>query len=137
MRKQDRATTWGLLGSPLLFTVLGGVLGWATWDVVGATLLGALGVISGGLTAGVTARRYLSDESTSPHIVFGLGATGIIGTVALGYVYLFLIRYPPASIQTSARVLSQSVIFITFLLAQYVGIVTVYPFLAEKLKWES
>ena len=135
MRKQT-VIVWSLLGVPLLVAALGGVLGWVIWDVVWATLLGALGVIVGGLMAGVTARRYLSEDAPSPHVVFGLGATGVIGTVALGYVYIFFIRYPPASIRTPARVLSQSVIFSAFLLAQYVGIVALYPYLASKLKWE-
>jgi len=136
MRKQT-AVSWGWLSLPFLIALLGGVLEWANWNVVWGTLAGALAVLIGGLAAGVTVRRYLSDETPTPHIVFGMGAAGVIGTVALGYVYIFFLCYPMASIQTSARVLSQSVVFGTFFLAQYIGVFTLYPFLAEKLKWEN
>lgn len=133
---RNRLLAGALAVGPLL-TLLAGALRIVPWGVATMTLLGAGGAIAAGLLGGVTARRYLSEDSATPHIVFGLGATGIIGTVALGYLYLFFMRYAMASIGTVARTLSQSTLFVDFLLAQYAGIVWLYPRLASRLHWQE
>ncbi len=127
----------GALAVGPIVMLLAGVMQVVAWRMVAMTLLGALGAVAAGLLGGVTARRFLSEDSTTPHLVFGLGATGIIGTVALGYLYLFFMRYPMASIGTLARTLSQSTVFVDFILAQYAGIVWLYPRLAKRFNWQE
>ncbi len=133
---RDRLLAGALAVGPVVM-LLAGVMQVVAWRMVVMTLLGALGAVAAGLLGGVTARRFLSEDSTTPHLVFGLGATGIIGTVALGYLYLFFIRYPMASIGSVARTLSQTTLFVDFILAQYAGIVWLYPRLAKRFNWQE
>ncbi len=124
----------GLLFLSWLALLVAGVAGWLAWPAVGLTFLGSAGAIIGGVTIGVTARRYLAGQS--PRLVFGLGTTSAIGTVTLGFVYIFLMRYQISSIGTFYRTFSQSLIFGDFLIAQYVGAFPVYAWLAARLRWD-
>jgi hypothetical protein len=133
---RNRLLAGALAAGPVVL-LLAGAIQAVPWSVAVMTLLGALGAVTAGLLGGVTARRFLSEESATPHVVFGLGATGIIGTVALGYLYLFFMRYPMASIGSAARTLSQSTLFVDFILAQYAGIVWLYPRLASHFNWQE
>lgn len=131
--RYDKFAIGWLLLSWLALPIVGAA-GWLRWSMVALTFLGSVGAIIGGVVSGVTARRYLAGPS--PRLVFGLGTTSAIGTVTLGFIYIFLMQYSISSIGTFARTFSQSLIFGDFLIAQYVGLSPVYAWLAARLRWD-
>ncbi|MBN2002762.1 MAG: hypothetical protein JXA21_05345 [Anaerolineae bacterium] len=132
--RYDKLATGALLLSWLALPVTG-VAGCLAWPMVALTFLGCVGAAIGGITIGVTARRYLAGPE--PNLVFGLGTTSAIGTVALGFVYIFLMHYHASMIGTFSRTFSQSLIFGNFLVAQVVGLSPVYTWLAVRLRWDD
>lgn len=119
---QRRALAVLLLGGPLGVTGLLAFAGWIPAHTIISTALGVFGVSIGGLAVGVTARRYLAWSRHEGETLFGLGAVTATGVVAMGYIYLFHLPNPIATVTDPARVVEQTAIFVTFLGAQVVGI---------------
>lgn len=110
-----------LLGGPPLFVLLLALLGWIQPGVVVSTYIGMLGAIIGGVTLGITAKRFLAHSRDWRELLFGILASIAIGVIAIGYIYLVHLKNPFQSMSSLPRIVEQSSIFITFLLAQLVG----------------
>ncbi len=114
-------TAWPALGLPIVGMLIVGLVSRVDGGIIGRACLGMLGSAVGGITAGITAKRFLADGRTNGEMLFGLAATTAIGIVAIGYLYLFYIENDMHTILTPARNLEQTAIFVEFLAAQYVG----------------
>jgi len=124
----------GLVVIPMILVIATGIFGWVSWRTVWLTVTSAIGAVIGGVAAGITAKRFLADTDNSPGIVFGVGAVSAIGTVTLGFIYIFYMKYPIASIGSLSRTVSQSAIFVDFLIAQYVGTSSAYGWVSRWFK---
>ena len=120
-QQSQRRRIWSALVLPVIVMLGVSLIGRVPGHVVGRTLLGMVGAAIGGLTAGVTVKRFVAHGKGNGAVLFGLGATTAIGVVAIGYFYLFYIDNAMPGIRTLARNVEQTSIFVEFLTAQYAG----------------
>ena len=91
------------------------------WQRVPHLLLGlAIGLLGGMAAAGV-ARATLRDPHTNLQLILGFVLTGLIGTLTIGYLYVFHIDSAMANITTPTRIVEQSTAFVEFLCGLGVG----------------
>ncbi len=125
----------GLLALPALLTLGAGGVSIVGPYMMWRTLAATFGAAVGGIMLGITSKRFLASKPDTPSLIFGLGAASAIGVLALGFIYIFYMRYAMSSIGTPSRTVSQTAIFVTFLLAAYAGTSSVYAWFSHR--WET
>ncbi len=111
----------GLLLGPVLLLGTAWAADLVPQRVAVHTLSGLAIAAIGGLLAGMVAERLMHRGNSGAAQAIGLVMTTGIGVVTIGYLYLFHIRGPMATIGTLNRTVEQGLIFVHFLTAQAAG----------------
>ncbi|MDF1513813.1 MAG: hypothetical protein P1S60_08395 [Anaerolineae bacterium] len=121
-RHSRNGLTLYIHGILVLILLAAGFIGIVRWHIIGSTLIGMVMAAAGGTAIGCCALRLLGHHRHIRDILTGLILTTGIGTLTIGYLYIFYIKGPVSSIGTPDRAVKQVFIFVEFLVAQASGI---------------
>lgn len=130
--REQRRVGWlfgviGLLLTPLGVLVLLRLLNLLDAAMV-APMISGYGIAAvGGILSGAVAERLLHRGRTGLQQLTGLIATTVVSVVTIGYIYIFHMGAPMASIGSTERALQQLLMFTQFLLAQAAAILLLVP----------
>jgi len=109
----------------LLPTVVSAVLrvvGVIRPDTFSAIIKGVGIAALGGVLTGIAADRFIRRKRNDAELLLGLALATALGVLTIGYVYLIHIGGPMSAIGETDRAVEQVTLFLTYLLAQAVGI---------------
>ena len=114
---------------PVLLALLPAVVS-AVLRVVGvirldtfSTIIKGVGIAAlGGVLTGIVADRFIRRKRNDVELLLGLAFTTALGVLTIGFIYLIHIGGPMSAIVETDRAGEQVTLFLTYLLAQAVGI---------------
>jgi len=107
---------------PLLVAVIIRMAGGIGSNLMSDILTGAGVAALGGILTGLVVDRFIRRNRGDVELLIGLSLATAFGVLTVGYLYLIHIRGPIASIGDTDRAVEQITVFLTYLLAQTLGI---------------